>query len=107
MLVDRILDLLAQRDAVLFIEELADRGPQAALTVRVSVAGGMVGHRPFAFPYEAGPYGSGMPVIASAFVSSASIASASASDNSWSYPARCSRPCTTRCVAWSPSAMPL
>ena len=84
MLVDRLLDLRAQRGLAVLFEEAADRVPKAASTVRVSVAGvgrlGTVGHRRSAFPVQSSrsQYGSPTPRRASAFVSSASIASASA-----------------------------
>src|SRR5690606_34590924 len=90
MFVDRFLDLRAERGLAVFFEEAADRVPQAASTVRVSVAGvarsGTVGHCRSAFPLQVSgaQYGSPIPRIASVFVSSASIASASAGEISWS-----------------------
>src|SRR5690606_34334622 len=84
-------DLRAQRSLAGFVEEFAYCGPQTAFTVRVSVAGvavsGIFGHRPSSSPlvrdpYGASrsPYGSAIPNKASAFISDASIASASSSD---------------------------
>src|SRR5690606_34265637 len=89
MEMDHLFDSGAQRCAALLVEEFADCVPQSALTVRVSIAGVArsrpFGHRPSVSSYSGfAPYGSAIPIDASTFVSSASIASASAGEISWS-----------------------
>ena len=86
VLVDRFLELRAQRGlAVARRRTCGSRATARAYCPRLRCRSrpvGPVGHRPAHVPYanRGPPYGSAIPISASAFVSSASIASASAGE---------------------------